>query len=65
MRIFSLVLFLALSLFAAKYAKPVSHYNVSGSVVDVMVHKGLIYCSTDASGVDIIDLKSKKNNQAD
>ena len=60
MRVFSFVLFLTLTLFAAKPVMPVSHYKVSGSVVDMMVHKGLIYCSTDASGVDVIDLKSKK-----
>jgi len=60
MRVVFLVLVMTLSLFAVKPVNPVSHYSASGAVVDMIVDNGLIYCATDASGVDIIDLKSKK-----
>ncbi len=60
MRVLFLLSFMVLSLFGAKPIMPVSHYSASGSVVDMIVHDGAIYCSTDASSVDIIDLKSKK-----
>ncbi len=60
MRLLTLVLFVTLSLFAAKPVMPVSHYDASGAVVDMIVHDGKIYCSTDSSSVDIIDLNSKK-----
>ena len=60
MRVFFLLFFTALSLFGAKPVMPVSHYSASGSVVDMVVHEDAIYCATDASSVDIIDLKSQK-----
>jgi len=60
MRVLSFVLLMVLSLFAAKPVMPISSYSASGAVVDMVVHNGAIYCSNDASGVDIIDLKSKK-----
>jgi len=60
MRVLVLVFLMMLSLFAAKPTMPSSHYTVSGAVVDMMVRDGKIYCSTDASSVDVIDLKSKK-----
>jgi len=60
MRVFTILLLMVLSLFAAKPVMPVSEYSASGSVVDMVVHKGILYCSTDASGIDIIDLKSHK-----
>ena len=60
MRVVFLVLVMTLSLFAVKPVMPVSHYSASGAVVDMMVYDGLMYCGTDASGIDIINLKSKK-----
>ena len=60
MRVISFVLLMVISLFAAKPVMPVTHYNASGAVVDIVVQKDKLYCATDASSVDVIDLKSKK-----
>jgi len=60
MRIFFLLIGVVLSLFATKLTQPVTHYDASGAVVDMMVKEHRLYCATDASSVDIIDLKSKK-----
>ncbi|MCK5293745.1 MAG: WD40 repeat domain-containing protein, partial [Arcobacteraceae bacterium] len=40
--------------------KPTYIYEASGSVTDIVSSKGKIYVATDASGVDIFDLKTKK-----
>ena len=60
MRIFSLLVLVFLSLSAAKLTLPIAHYDASGAVVDMMVKEHKLYCATDVSSVDIIDLKSKK-----
>jgi len=60
MRVFSLLILVFLSLSASKLILPIAHYDTSGAVVDMMVKEHKLYCATDASGVDIIDLKSKK-----
>jgi len=60
MRVIILMVLMALSLFATKLTSPIAKYSASGAVVDMIVDQGLIYCSTDVSSVDIIDLKSKK-----
>ncbi len=63
MRIVFLLMLVFLSLWASKLTLPVAHYEASGSVVDMVVKEGKLYCATDASSVDIIDLKSKKSLQ--
>jgi len=60
MRIFSLLILVFLSLSATKLTLPIAHYDTSGAVVDMMVKGHKLYCATDMSSVDIIDLKSKK-----
>ena len=40
--------------------KPNYIYNASGGVTDIVFSKSKIYVATDASGVDIFDLKTKK-----
>lgn len=60
MRIFWFLIMLSFSLWAAKLTMPVAHYGASGAVVDMVVKDDQLYCATDASSVDIIDLKSKK-----
>ncbi|HIP11942.1 MAG TPA: WD40 repeat domain-containing protein [Arcobacter sp.] len=44
----------------AKDLKPTFVYEASGSVVDIVNDANNIYVATDASSVDIFDLKSKK-----
>lgn len=63
MRIVFLLMLVFLSLWASELTLPVAHYEASGSVVDMVVKEGKLYCATDASSVDIIDLKSKKSLQ--
>ncbi len=60
MRIVFLLMLVFLSLWASELTLPVAHYEASGSVVDMVVKEDKLYCATDASSVDIIDLKSKK-----
>ena len=44
----------------SKVLEPTYIYNASGAVTDVVSIHNRIYVATDASGVDIFDLKSKK-----
>lgn len=44
----------------AKDLKPSYIYEASGSVIDIVSSNDKIYVATDASGVDIFDLKTKK-----
>ena len=60
MRTLLILLSLTFILSAAAPQKPVAHYSAGGAVVDMIVADGRIYCATDASSVDVIDLKSKR-----
>ena len=60
MRIF-LMMMVVIGLFGAEQLQePVRTYKASGSVVDMVIDNGRLYCATDASVVDIFDLKSTK-----
>ena len=61
MRIIIVMGMLVLSLMgASKIQMPVSTYQASGSVTDMVIYDKKLYVATDASGVDIFDLKSHK-----
>jgi len=53
-------LVLTASLFALDNLKPTYVYNASGGVTDLVENSGKLYVSTQASSVDIFDLKTKK-----
>ena len=55
----SLFVLVSLSL-SAKDLAPSYVYEASGSVVDIVSSNDKIYVATDASGVDVFDLKTKK-----
>ena len=59
-RVLILVMGMVYTLFGAQLTPPVAHYSASGAVVDMIVADKKLYCATDASSVDIIDLSSKK-----
>lgn len=54
------VLLLVSSLSATKINEPTKSMQTSGFVVDLVAHGGKLYCATDASSVDIFDIKSKE-----
>lgn len=58
-KILLFLLVFSLSLIA-KDLKPSYIYEASGSVIDIVSSNDKIYVATDASGVDIFDLKTKK-----
>ena len=58
-KLFLVFLLLCVSI-NAKDLKPTFIYEASGSVVDIVNDVNNIYVATDASSVDIFDLKSKK-----
>ena len=58
-KILAFILILSLSLIA-KDLKPSYVYEASGSITDIVSANNKIYVATDASGVDIFDLKTKK-----
>jgi len=60
MKYIVLALMLSITLFGAKIQKAALEYKASGSVTDMIVSKGLLYASTDASYVDVFDIKSAK-----
>ena len=58
-----IVLILALlisSIFATSFQLPSKVYSASGAVVDMVVADKKLYAATDASSIDIFDLKSTK-----
>ncbi|MCK4737252.1 MAG: WD40 repeat domain-containing protein [Sulfurimonas sp.] len=55
-----LITMLVSSLFASNIKQPIAHFNSSGAVIDLLYKNGKIYSATDASTVDIFDLKTKK-----
>ena len=60
MRYILLALIFSVTLFGAKIQKASLAYKASGNVTDMVVSKGLLYASTDASCVDVFNLKTKK-----
>ena len=48
------------SIFAASFQQPSKLYKASGAVVDMVVADKKLYAATDASSVDVFDLKSAK-----
>ncbi|MCK4974648.1 MAG: WD40 repeat domain-containing protein, partial [Sulfurimonas sp.] len=55
-----LITILISSLFSSNIKQPVAHFKASGGVIDLLYKNGKIYSATDASTVDIFDLKTKK-----
>ena len=55
-----ILLILVSSLFSASIKSPVSKYLSSGAVVDIVYKDAKLYSATDASCVDIFDVKTKK-----
>jgi hypothetical protein len=51
---------LSIALFGARVQKASLEYKASGNVTDMVVSKGFLYASTDASCVDVFELKSAK-----
>ena len=60
MKFLWIIALLVASLFAAKLQTPSMRYVASGVVTDMVVKEELLYVSTDASRVDVFDLKSGK-----
>ena len=60
MKIVMMMTLLIGSIFAASFQPPSKMYNASGAVVDMVVADQKLYVATDASSVDVFDLKSAK-----
>jgi hypothetical protein len=60
MKIVMMMTLLIGSIFAASFQPPSKMYNASGAVVDMVVADQKLYAATDASSVDVFDLKSAK-----
>ena len=60
MKIFLVMCVLIGSLFAASFQQPSQQYVSSGAVVDMVLADQKLYAATDASSVDLFDLKSAK-----
>ena len=59
-RVLSIVVLVISSLFGADIQQPSKQYSTSGSVVDMAVQDERLYSATDASCVDVFDLKTAK-----
>ena len=59
-RVLSIVVLVISSLFGADIQQPSKQYSTSGSVVDMVVQDERLYSATDASCVDVFDLKTAK-----
>ena len=55
-----ILLILITSLYSATIKKPTAQFIASGAVMDIVYKEGKLYSATDASCVDIFDVKSKK-----
>jgi len=55
-----LILFFSLSLFSSEFKNPVSSFEASGYVIDLVYKDSKLYVATDAGIVDIFNLKTKK-----
>jgi len=55
-----ILLILITSLYSATVQKPVAQYISSGAVTDIVYKDNKLYSATDASCVDIFDVKTKK-----
>ena len=60
MKIVMMMTLLISSIFAASFQQPSKTYTSSGAVVDMVLADKKIYAATDASSVDVFDLKSAK-----
>ncbi len=60
MKIVVMMALLIASIFAADFQKPAKMYVSGGAVVDMTVAGEKLYAATDASSVDVFDLKSAK-----
>ena len=60
MKIFLIITVLISSIFAADFQQPSKRYTSSGAVVDMVLADQKLYSATDASSVDVFDLKSTK-----
>jgi hypothetical protein len=60
MRFFLVFILLAAALFAAEIQQPIAQFRSSGGVTDIVVDNDRLYSATDASCVDVFDMKTKK-----
>ena len=60
MKIILMMTLLVGSIFAANFQQPSKLYKASGAVVDMVLADNKLYVATDASSVDVFDLKSAK-----
>ena len=58
MKSFILVLLFVSTLLSSSFQEPILKYKASGSVVDMVSNKGKLYVATNASAVDIFDIKT-------
>jgi len=59
MKIF-LLLCVSVVLFATEITMPDTTYKASGTVNDMVVSNGKLYCATSASSIDVFDIKTNK-----
>jgi len=64
MKFFLLVLVFFSSLFARDLHLPKAHFMASGSVSDIVVNDNKLYAATDASCLDIFNLKTYKKTES-
>jgi hypothetical protein len=55
-----ILLFVSTLCFGVDIKKPVASYEASGGVIDMLHANGKLYAATNASSVDIFDIKSKE-----
>ena len=60
MRYIFIVLILFISVVAKEIKKPNKEYMFSGSVIDMLYKDEKLYCATNKSSVEVMDIKSKK-----
>jgi WD40 repeat protein len=60
MRMLLILTLFITALFAAEIQQPVAQYRSSGAVTDIVVDNGNLYSATDASCVDVFDIKTGK-----
>ncbi|NOQ31945.1 MAG: PQQ-binding-like beta-propeller repeat protein [Helicobacteraceae bacterium] len=60
MKIILIIMFSLLSINASAIEMPFKKYESSGAVVDLVIDSNRLYSATDASAVDIFDIKSAK-----
>ncbi len=60
MKLFLVITLAVASLFAVNIQLPVAKFISSGAVTDLLIHENKLYSATDASCIDVFDMKSRK-----